>query len=269
MKNVMRNMGEHMQEVRLTNAEKDAMRLALHEHMRNHPLPPTKTPVPSPFFVRHHYLRQIAVSACAVLLLSAGSTYAAEDALPGDVLYPVKVRINEPVVSALSVSAEKRARTEASFAERRVSEAEALAAQGALDPETSVRLEEDFSRHAARAVAFAEKIPVTPTAPVSEATTPASQPAPIAAKSAVSREDHAAPSLMMMSSMAEDSGLEEEELEKEAEEPRAEAMRTVEHPRLSEEIRASLDERKRALEEIRRRAEDRSKQSDRKPRSDD
>lgn len=75
---------------------------------------------------------------------------AAENALPGDVLYNIKVNINEEVRSALSVSAEAKAQWEARRAERRLEEAEKLAAKGELDMEKRERLEERFEEFAKR-----------------------------------------------------------------------------------------------------------------------
>ena len=59
------------------------------------------------------------------LLVSAGGgvSIAAEGALPGDGLYPVKISINEKVVAAFSVSVDAAANWEARLAERRLEEA--------------------------------------------------------------------------------------------------------------------------------------------------
>ncbi|HTK05096.1 MAG TPA: DUF5667 domain-containing protein [Candidatus Eisenbacteria bacterium] len=85
-------------------------------------------------------------------MISAGSvSYAAEGSLPGDVLYPVKVGINEEVRATLAPTAQAKAAWEAERAERRLAEAETLATRGELGSETRVALEADFHRHAGRA----------------------------------------------------------------------------------------------------------------------
>lgn len=85
-------------------------------------------------------------------MISAGSvSYAAEGSLPGDVLYPVKVGINEEVRATLAPTAQAKAAWEAERAERRLAEAETLATRGELGTETRIALEADFHRHAGRA----------------------------------------------------------------------------------------------------------------------
>jgi hypothetical protein len=66
---------------------------------------------------------------CAVLLVGAGGggvAYAAEDAMPEDVLYPVKLHFNEPLVGAFHRSPERRADWEQRRLGRRLREAEHL-----------------------------------------------------------------------------------------------------------------------------------------------
>ncbi len=86
-----------------------------------------------------------------LMLSSAGVSYAAEGALPGDALYPVKVGVNEERRAALSPTAEAKAAWEAERAERRLAEAETLAQRGSLKAETRASLEADFKRHAEKA----------------------------------------------------------------------------------------------------------------------
>lgn len=77
--------------------------------------------------------RAVAVFTLALFLCTGiGSSYAAEHALPGDTLYFVKVNINEPVAGALVLSDTKKAQWGVSLTERRLEEAEALAAEGRL-----------------------------------------------------------------------------------------------------------------------------------------
>ncbi|MDO8581171.1 MAG: DUF5667 domain-containing protein, partial [Candidatus Omnitrophota bacterium] len=85
-----------------------------------------------------------------VALIGGGTSYAAERALPGDPLYPVKVHVNEEVKAALSFSSESKADWDASRAERRLEEAADLAANGKLNAETQLILEDNFQHHADR-----------------------------------------------------------------------------------------------------------------------
>ncbi|MDO8600760.1 MAG: DUF5667 domain-containing protein [bacterium] len=96
-----------------------------------------------------------------VLFIGGGVSYAAESSLPGDILYPVKINMNESVGGVLAVSAEADVAWQTRLIERRLNEAEELAVRGRLDTETREQIESNFSRHAERVkiriAAFEEK----------------------------------------------------------------------------------------------------------------
>ena len=77
-----------------------------------------------------------------LILTSASVSYAAEGALPGDILYSAKIYVNEQVVGTLSLSKETKARWAAKRAERRLEEAEKLASKGRLNANTRSIVEE-------------------------------------------------------------------------------------------------------------------------------
>lgn len=85
------------------------------------------------------------------LLISGGLSASAENALPTDVLYPVKTHINERVRGWLAVSHESEADWQAQLMGRRLNEAEKLASEGILDADTQAELESDFQTHAEKA----------------------------------------------------------------------------------------------------------------------
>lgn len=92
------------------------------------------------------------LAAVMILVLGGGSlSYAAEYALPGDTLYPVKVYVNEEVHGALVLSPEARASWATKRAERRIKEAKTLAATGRLTPEASTTIIAAFNTHIANA----------------------------------------------------------------------------------------------------------------------
>lgn len=84
-----------------------------------------------------------------VLVLGGGTSFAAERALPGDILYPAKVNINEEVRGWLAVGNESQVEWDARRAERRLEEAEKLMAEGKLDAETEAELQTRFEKHVA------------------------------------------------------------------------------------------------------------------------
>jgi hypothetical protein len=78
------------------------------------------------------------VAGLLIMLIASGSTvYASQNALPGDVLYPIKVDVVEPLAVALAINTEARQRVQVSQVEERLKEAEALAVQGRLTASTS------------------------------------------------------------------------------------------------------------------------------------
>lgn len=76
-----------------------------------------------------------------VLTLSGGTSVAAEMALPGDALYPIKISLNEPVVGLFSVSKEAKTTWQERLAERRLEEVSKLVAKGDFDQEKRNDLE--------------------------------------------------------------------------------------------------------------------------------
>ena len=69
----------------------------------------------------------------ALLLGGGGTSFAAQSSLPGDVLYPVKIHVNEAVRSSLTFSTASKASLETELAEARLKETEELAAEGKMN----------------------------------------------------------------------------------------------------------------------------------------
>lgn len=97
------------------------------------------------------FLKPMPILIVLAILLGGGVTFGAEKALPGDVLYPVKIHINEQVRGFVALSPEAKAAWETEAAGRRLEEAEELAAQSKLDMDVRVRLEQNFQAFADRA----------------------------------------------------------------------------------------------------------------------
>lgn len=101
-------------------------------------------------FIRIIESRQAAYAFGLLVLVSVSGgsvSFAAERAVPGDALYPVKVSVNEKVTATLAQNGEERALHNAKLAERRADEALALADSGRLDAETATYLSEKFALH--------------------------------------------------------------------------------------------------------------------------
>src|SRR3989344_5605445 len=84
------------------------------------------------------------------IILSGGTSMAAERSLPGDALYSIKVGVNENVRGWLALSDEAEASLQAALATERLKEAEKLAVKNRLTAETRVIIEQNFEEHASR-----------------------------------------------------------------------------------------------------------------------
>jgi len=95
----------------------------------------------------HNRFLQAFVGAAAVLVLIVVPTVA-ERSVPGDVLYPIKVRINEEVRGSLTFSATEKIEWETERLERRISEVRLLASEGRLTDETETQAVAAVKEHA-------------------------------------------------------------------------------------------------------------------------
>ncbi len=76
---------------------------------------------------------QYASAFCLLLVLSGGVVFASGGSLPGNILYPLKVSIVEPIRAALTFSPEAKIQYETGLTTKRLTEAKTLAAEGKLD----------------------------------------------------------------------------------------------------------------------------------------
>lgn len=83
----------------------------------------------------------------AVLLASFGTAFAADDSLPGEALYNVKINITENVQSFVTVGNSAQANLAVTLAKKRLEEAESLSAKGQLNAETQTIIEDNFKKH--------------------------------------------------------------------------------------------------------------------------
>lgn len=98
-------------------------------------------------------LRLIPVTAAVLIVvlgLGGSVSYAAESALPGDVLYSVKVRFTEPLREQFAFGRRERAEVSMRHARKRLEEAEALLVRGDLSAEAATGLSENLQKHTTR-----------------------------------------------------------------------------------------------------------------------
>lgn len=147
--------------VRLTMQEKATLRARLSERMTLNPASPVLRS-PYHFFVFNHAVLQrtfAAVVLCVFVLGSGGGTsYAAQGALPGDVLYAIKIHVNELVETKLATTQVEKAEVQAVLAERRVEEAQMLASRGTLTKVAATELQIRFDKHATAAQSLTKEL---------------------------------------------------------------------------------------------------------------
>lgn len=81
------------------------------------------------------------------LMIGGGTTLAAEYAIPGDLLYPVKTEVNENLKGALALGGAAEGRLQARLVQERLLEAEELAAKGRLTAEAATSLSARIKEH--------------------------------------------------------------------------------------------------------------------------
>ncbi|MDD5110892.1 MAG: DUF5667 domain-containing protein [Patescibacteria group bacterium] len=146
MKNIFKLLRRKMS---LTDSERQALRYSVLEFMRQNP-PSQHATVLSGINERWAFFRAMlrhgyALTAVIALLLIGGTSWAAETALPGDLLYPVKIAVNENVRTALTLTPEAKAEWSSQQALRRLREAEQLAIQGRLNQQVQTELAQRFT----------------------------------------------------------------------------------------------------------------------------
>ena len=149
----LNNLKHEAEKIRLTSVEKSAMRAAVFGAAS-----PVQT-APSPYFFFSYQFRMVMAGFLVFVLAGAGTVSAAAGgALPGDLLYPVKINVNESVKIALASTPASRAQVHAELADARVEEAQALAAQGRLDTAATAKLSDNFDEHAKHAQDLVQSI---------------------------------------------------------------------------------------------------------------
>lgn len=131
---------------KLTADESSRLARELRAVMASYPAP-TSAKMWSPGSHRLHRFGLSLVTVAVVIIATSGTALAAEQALPGDTLYPIKINLNERVRAGLTMGTEAKARWETRQVERRLDEAERLTTQGRFSEQKRVELEARFKTH--------------------------------------------------------------------------------------------------------------------------
>ncbi len=142
--------------VSLTKEEKSAILQSVRERMDSPVSEPVimtqevKTPYFSQFSFNFtwHEKRFVPIAVILIVVVFGGTAFAANGALPGDVLYSMKVNVNEKVESWGALSPNASARFEAVKAERRLKEIEKITIQKKkISPEVKAQVKENLDKN--------------------------------------------------------------------------------------------------------------------------
>jgi len=155
MKRFGAQLNKKAQNIRLSMAERSLLRERVVSYMEYHPLPKDITKevsvaemVSDPYkaFNFSRFRLSGFIGALAMMVLVVVPVFA-EHAMPGDVLYPVKVQFNEELRSTLSFSPYAKVEWETKRLERRLSEARLLADEGRLTEEIEAEVAQAVQAH--------------------------------------------------------------------------------------------------------------------------
>ncbi len=147
-------------DVSLTREERERLDQVVRGYMALKPRStPNKVPAVGASFFSIFGSRTVAAGLLIAMLFSgAGVSYAAEGTVPGDLLYQVKVSVNEEVAAVFNISSEARAEWEAERASRRLEEVTTLSLAGGLTPQFEDALVKRFEQHSEKAAEALEAI---------------------------------------------------------------------------------------------------------------
>jgi len=160
MKRFSEQLQKKAEAVRLSTAEKADLRERVVSYMEYHPLPLAlkeesilnKSDVVTPVRLVHvngWRIFQTLAASIGVLVLSI--SYLAEQSVPGDSLYAVKVQFNEEVRSTLTRSPYEKVVWETERLNRRIAEARLLASEGRLTEAVEAEVAEAVREHSENA----------------------------------------------------------------------------------------------------------------------
>lgn len=166
MKKFSEQLNKQAEKVKLSAFERDDLRERIGSYMEYHPLPesrrnqpvfaPKQKSVPTPIWQNSWMMGRVVGSMAVLILVMVPAL--AENALPGDTLYPIKVRFNEGIRGALSDSPYEKVEWETERLERRLAEAQLLAESGRLTPDVEAGVVEAIKVHSDAAKASIESI---------------------------------------------------------------------------------------------------------------
>src|SRR5579863_569205 len=136
--------------VRLDQQKKEAIHQEVLAFMKKNPI---ALPVAKKAWFWAWKTPAVVLAGIMVFLLVGGIvSVKADTALPGDLLYPIKIGFNEKVEAALAFSAKAKLNLNIKLAELRLQEAQQLAAENKLTSSNESQISSNFNQHANQAL---------------------------------------------------------------------------------------------------------------------
>lgn len=126
-----------MKSEKMTEEEKTSIRFKVESFVQNNPI---DIPQKSPYFSRFHFAKAGKIFATGLLLMVigvGGLSYSSASALPGDLLYPIKINLNEKIEEKLTSAPEKKIALRQKRIETRFTEVESLIKTQKITPENN------------------------------------------------------------------------------------------------------------------------------------
>lgn len=164
MNNTEHTFIQNLKQVRLDDGVRTRIREELVAYAELHTMPAVEA---APFnsvaflggFLAHSRKLAVGVVVFALIVATGSATaLASENAVPGEPLYVVKTKVNEPARAVFAGSVESKARLHSFLALRRVQEAEVLRERGTLSAKTEAELASSFEGEADKALHEADKL---------------------------------------------------------------------------------------------------------------
>lgn len=126
---------ENIKEIGMTRYEKD---LVLERTLR--------TSLVSPFWARPVFYNYSFGVLLLLFVVGGGASLSAERAVPGDLLYPLKTKVNEPLRGAVIINQVRKIDWESEKIERRLEEAEVLSGQEDISEKNLQEIEKNIDK---------------------------------------------------------------------------------------------------------------------------
>jgi tetratricopeptide (TPR) repeat protein len=123
---------------------KNSIREALLYYMKENPFESRKNNLWTKVFVKPVYISALVL--CVIFIGGGVLAMQANNALPGDTLYPVKIGFNEKVLEVLAFSDSAKIDLKVGLTERRLEEAEKLAIEGKITDSNQQEIKENLNK---------------------------------------------------------------------------------------------------------------------------